>query len=55
MEKEGGNFLIFISLSIGQGELLVTLIQMANFASIIENKGYYYNPNIVNHINFKSI
>ena len=41
------------SLSIGQGELLVTPIQMANFASIIANRGYYYNPNIVTHINGK--
>ena len=43
------------SLSIGQGELLVTPIQMANFASIIANRGYYYNPNIVTHINGKKI
>lgn len=39
------------SLSIGQGELLVTPIQMANFASILANRGYYYNPSIVTHIN----
>ena len=26
---------------------------MANFASIIANRGYYYNPNIVTHINGK--
>ena len=35
------------SLSIGQGELLVTPIQMANLAAIIANRGFYYNPSIV--------
>lgn len=35
------------SLSIGQGELLVTPIQMANFAAIMANRGYYVYPNLV--------
>ena len=35
------------SLSIGQGELLVTPLQMANLASIIANRGYYYRPHLV--------
>ena len=35
------------SLSIGQGELLVTPIQMANFAAIMANRGYYIDPNLV--------
>ena len=35
------------SLSIGQGELLVTPIQMANLAAIIANRGYYYPPHLV--------
>ena len=35
------------SLSIGQGELLVTPLQMANLASIISNRGYYYEPNLI--------
>ena len=43
------------SLSIGQGELLVTPIQMANFASILANRGYFYNPTIVTHINDSKI
>ena len=35
------------SLSIGQGELLVTPIQMANFAAIMANRGHYIYPNLV--------
>jgi penicillin-binding protein 2 len=38
------------SLSIGQGELLVTPIQMANLAAIFANKGYYYTPHLVRAI-----
>ncbi|OEK02525.1 penicillin-binding protein 2 [Roseivirga sp. 4D4] len=35
------------SLSIGQGELLVTPVQMANVAAIIANRGHYYKPHLV--------
>ena len=38
------------SLDIGQGELLVVPIQMANLASIMANKGYYYTPHFVKRI-----
>ncbi len=38
------------SLSIGQGELLVTPIQMANLCAIMANKGYYITPHIVKSI-----
>lgn len=38
------------SLSIGQGELLVTPLQMANLAAIIANKGFFYPPKIVSKI-----
>ena len=41
------------SLSIGQGELLVTPLQMANFAAIMANRGFYYNPNLILEINGK--
>ncbi|MFY0650497.1 MAG: peptidoglycan glycosyltransferase [Cyclobacteriaceae bacterium] len=34
------------SLSIGQGELLMNPIQMANLGAIIANRGYYYIPHI---------
>ena len=39
-----------ISMAIGQGELLLTPIQMANITSIIANRGYYYTPHIVRNI-----
>ncbi|XOV92316.1 MAG: peptidoglycan D,D-transpeptidase FtsI family protein [Bacteroidota bacterium] len=39
------------SLSIGQGELLVTPIQMANLCAIVANKGFYITPHIVKSIN----
>lgn len=35
------------SLSIGQGELLVTPLQMANLSAIFANKGYYYPPHLI--------
>lgn len=39
-----------ISLSIGQGELGCTPLQMANFAATIANRGYYYIPHVVKRI-----
>jgi penicillin-binding protein 2 len=41
------------SLGIGQGELGVTPLQMANIMCIIANKGYYYTPHIVKQIGNK--
>lgn len=38
------------SLSIGQGELLLTPLQLANMASIIANRGYYISPHLVKAI-----
>ena len=38
------------SLSIGQGEMTVTPLQMANLAAIFANKGYYYTPHLVKAI-----
>ncbi|MFT7031202.1 MAG: penicillin-binding protein 2, partial [Marinoscillum sp.] len=38
------------SLSIGQGELLVTPIQMANLGAILANRGYYFTPHILKEI-----
>ena len=35
------------SLSIGQGEILVTPLQVANLAAIIANRGYYIKPHLV--------
>jgi len=39
-----------ISLAIGQGELGVTPIQLANMTSAIANRGYWYTPHIVKSI-----
>jgi penicillin-binding protein 2 len=39
-----------ISLAIGQGEILLTPLQMANAASIIANRGFYYMPHAVHGI-----
>jgi penicillin-binding protein 2 len=42
--------LTVISLAIGQGELLITPLQMANMAACIGNRGYFYTPHIVKKI-----
>jgi len=39
-----------ISLSIGQGEILLTPLQMANTAAILANRGWYYSPHLVKKI-----
>ena len=44
-----------ISNAIGQGEVLVTPIQLANVTAIVANRGYYYTPHILKNINGKSI
>ena len=44
-----------ISNSIGQGEVLTTPIQLANFAAIIANKGWYIAPHFVKEIENDSI
>mgnify|MGYP001258611744 CR=1 FL=1 len=37
--------------SIGEGEIGVSPIQMANLAAIIANRGYYYTPHFIKSIN----
>lgn len=44
------NYLTIRSLAIGQGELLVTPVQMANMAATIANRGYYVTPHLVREI-----
>ncbi|MCZ4693334.1 penicillin-binding protein 2 [Ancylomarina euxinus] len=39
-----------VSMAIGQGELSITPLQMANMVSCIANRGYYYTPHIVKSI-----
>lgn len=44
------NSVTVISLGIGQAELLLTPIQMANMTTAICNRGYYYTPHVVKEI-----
>jgi len=39
-----------VSMAIGQGEIGITPLQMANITAAIANKGYYYIPHIVKEI-----
>lgn len=48
--KNGWKSLTVISLAIGQGELGITPMQMANLATIMANRGYYYIPHLVKSI-----
>jgi len=41
------NALTVRSLAIGQGEILVTPIQLANMAAIFANEGYYFRPHFL--------
>ena len=42
-----------ISLGIGQGEIGITPIQLANLSALIANKGWFYTPHIVRAIGHK--
>ena len=44
-----------ISNAIGQGEILVTPIQLANMTAAIANRGYYYTPHIIKNIEGQTI
>lgn len=39
-----------ISISIGQGEILATPVQIANLAATIANRGFYYSPHVIHAI-----
>ncbi len=47
------NALTVRSISIGQGEILVTPLQLANMAAVIANKGFYYPPHFLRKIDHK--
>ncbi|WP_420384881.1 penicillin-binding protein 2 [Roseivirga sp.] len=49
-EKGSWAYSTIYSLSIGQGELEVTPLQVANLAAIIANRGYYYTPHLVREL-----
>jgi penicillin-binding protein 2 len=44
-----------ISNAIGQGEVLMTPIQLANMMATVANKGYYYTPHIIKKIEGEKI
>ncbi|HEX7367118.1 MAG TPA: penicillin-binding protein 2 [Pelobium sp.] len=44
-----------ISLSIGQGELGITPLQMANVTAILANRGFYYKPHLIKAIGDKKV
>jgi penicillin-binding protein 2 len=48
--KKGWKAITIRSLSIGQGEIEYTPLQLANLTAIIANKGYYFTPHIIEAI-----
>jgi penicillin-binding protein 2 len=44
------NAITVISLAIGQGEMGVTPLQMANFCSVIANRGWFYPPHVIKEV-----
>ncbi|MBK8669516.1 MAG: penicillin-binding protein 2 [Saprospiraceae bacterium] len=56
--KEAGGWrsMWVLSLGIGQGEMELTTIQMANLAAILANRGYFITPHFIkNYISGKSL
>ncbi len=49
------NALTIRSLAIGQGELGITPLQLANYCAAIANRGYYYIPHVVKKIEDEEI
>ncbi len=48
--RKSWNGLTVISISIGQGEVNATPLQIANLGATIANRGYYYVPHVVKRI-----
>lgn len=48
--RKSWNALTVISVSIGQGEVTATPLQIANLAATVANRGHYYVPHIVRSI-----
>ena len=48
--KGSWNGLTIISISIGQGEVNATTLQIANLGATIANRGYYYVPHVVRKV-----
>ena len=49
------NGLTIISISIGQGEVTLTPLQIANLGATIANRGYYYVPHVVRKVKGESL
>ena len=49
------NALSIISISIGQGEVTLTPLQIANLGATIANRGYYITPHVVKEVQGESI
>lgn len=48
--RHSWNGLTVISISIGQGEVTLTPLQIANLGATIANRGYYYVPHVVRKV-----
>jgi penicillin-binding protein 2 len=48
--KGSWNAMTIRSLSIGQGEILATPLQLVNYACLVANQGYFYPPHVVRSV-----
>ena len=48
--RDSWNALTVISIAIGQGEVLLTPLQIANLGATIANRGYFYTPHVVKKV-----
>jgi penicillin-binding protein 2 len=48
--KDHWNAMTIRSLSIGQGEILATPLQLVNYAAMVANRGYFFPPHVVRSI-----
>ena len=48
--SKGWKGITVISVSIGQGEVLATPLQIANLGATIANRGYYFTPHVVKSV-----
>ena len=53
--KKSWNALTVISISIGQGEVLLTPLQIANLGATIANRGWFITPHVVHEIQDESL
>lgn len=54
-KKSRWRALPLISLAIGQGEIETTPVQMANYAAILANRGWYYQPHVVKSVGNRDV